>query len=351
MVEKLKMFYKKNFSNSPKAKYSVIAIVCILAVAIAITSMRKTVTISIDGKEETFVTYKGTVNEALQGNGIEVSENDKVQPSLEAEVEDDQLISIKRAVPINVEFAGKNVKLLSAEDTVGEALSTSTEILKENGVDYNKELDEVSPKLDEPLKENMKIEVVDVEVKNLKEKQSIPFETVTKKDSGLERGKTETKTKGKNGQKEVTYEVVYKNGKEALKKEVGSKVIAQPVNAIVSQGTKAPTVYVPNRGGDIEYKKHLVVQSTAYTGDGITATGIAPVYNPGGISTIAVDPSVIPLGSLVYVEGYGYARAADTGGAIKGNIIDVFLSSESACRSWGRKYGLDAYIIAYPGEW
>ena len=60
----------------------------------------------------------------------------------------------------------------------------------------------------------------------------------------------------------------------------------------------------------------------------MTATGTVPTYNPGGISTIAVDPRVIPLGSLVYVENYGKAIAADTGGAIQGNIIDVFVNSE-----------------------
>ena len=53
------------------------------------------------------------------------------------------------------------------------------------------------------------------------------------------------------------------------------------------------------------------------------------MYNPGGLSTVAVDPRVIPLGSKVWVKGYGYAIAADTGGAIKGNIIDVYVNSEA----------------------
>ena len=52
---------------------------------------------------------------------------------------------------------------------------------------------------------------------------------------------------------------------------------------------------------------------------------------------IAVDPSVIPLGSRVWVEGYGEAIAADTGGAIKGHKIDVLMSSDAAARQWGRK--------------
>ena len=52
---------------------------------------------------------------------------------------------------------------------------------------------------------------------------------------------------------------------------------------------------------------------------------------------IAVDPSIIPLGSKVWVEGYGYAIAGDTGGSIKGNKIDVLFSSKAEAYSWGRK--------------
>ena len=83
--------------------------------------------------------------------------------------------------------------------------------------------------------------------------------------------------------------------------------------------------------------KTLTMESTAYYGHGTTALGLKPVRNPNGLSTIAVDPNVIPLGTKVYVSGYGLAIAADTGGAIKGNIIDVFLNSYEECYSWGRR--------------
>ena len=83
--------------------------------------------------------------------------------------------------------------------------------------------------------------------------------------------------------------------------------------------------------------KTLTMESTAYYGHGTTDLGLKPVRNPNGLSTIAVDPNVIPLGTKVYVSGYGLAIAADTGGAIKGNIIDVFLNSYEECYSWGRR--------------
>lgn len=90
--------------------------------------------------------------------------------------------------------------------------------------------------------------------------------------------------------------------------------------------------------------------ATAYTGGSLTAMGLKPIRDPNGISTIAVDPSVIPLGSKVYVEGYGLAIASDTGGAIKGNKIDIYMNSLSDCISFGRQT-VTVSVLAYPNEW
>lgn len=351
MVEKFKTFMKKSFSNGPKAKIVIFATACVVAVAATtVAVMRKTVKLSIDGKEETFITYKGTVKDVLQEKGVEVSEYDKVQPSLESKIEKAEEIEVKKAVSINVKFAKKDIKILSTEDNVEDALLASNDQLKKEGVEYVHGVDEVEPSLDTPIKESMDIDVTKVETKNVTEHKAIPFDTITKSDADLEKGKKKVEAEGKDGKQEVTYQVVYKNGKEASKKEVSSKTVAVPVNAVIVHGTKDPVNYIPNRGNSVAYKKHLVMESTAYSGHTTTATGVKPMYNPGGTSTIAVDPRVIPLGSLVYVEGYGYARASDTGGAIKGNIIDVFFNNESQCNQWGRKHGVDVYIVSYPGE-
>ena len=98
------------------------------------------------------------------------------------------------------------------------------------------------------------------------------------------------------------------------------------------------------------YKEVYTMMSTAYAGDTITYMGTTPVRDPDGISTIAVDPSIIPLGSKVYIPGYGLAIASDTGGLIKGNRIDLFLKSEDECINWGVQT-VSLYLIAYPGEW
>ena len=63
------------------------------------------------------------------------------------------------------------------------------------------------------------------------------------------------------------------------------------------------------------------------------------------VGMVAVDPKVIPLGTKIYVEGYGIAIAGDTGGAIKGNIIDLFFNTNKECYQFGRQHGLNVYVL------
>ncbi|WP_252243483.1 3D domain-containing protein [Clostridium sp. ZBS14] len=84
-----------------------------------------------------------------------------------------------------------------------------------------------------------------------------------------------------------------------------------------------------------DYNIEIICPSTAYSSGGMTASGIPCVRNSEGISTISVDPSVFPYGTILYIEGYGYAVAADSGAAIKGNKIDVYFNSDEECCEWG----------------
>lgn len=142
-----------------------------------------------------------------------------------------------------------------------------------------------------------------------------------------------------------------KNKIESLKAEEAKKAEeAAKNNAANSSNTTSSNNSSSQPSSDGKYKKTLSMEATAYSGGTLTAMGLKPVRDPGGISTIAVDPSVIPLGSKVYIPGYGYAIASDTGGAIKGNIIDLYMNSHDECISWGRRQ-VTLHIVAYPGEW
>ncbi|MBK0292224.1 MULTISPECIES: LysM peptidoglycan-binding domain-containing protein [Priestia] len=132
--------------------------------------------------------------------------------------------------------------------------------------------------------------------------------------------------------------------------QVGGQAAAQakpstPSPAAPSRpSTSAPSTSTPAPAPAQESKsvsKEITVEATAYTAycagcSGITATGIDLRSNPNR-KVIAVDPRVIPLGSRVYVEGYGEAIAGDTGGAIKGTRVDLFMASQSSALNWGRK--------------
>jgi len=120
-----------------------------------------------------------------------------------------------------------------------------------------------------------------------------------------------------------------------LAKLKGTTVTA-PVQSTTAPAAKPATTTEAQPSG-----KTMTMTATAYTANcagcsGVTYTGINLKANPNQ-KVIAVDPRVIPLGSKVYVEGYGTAIAGDTGGAIKGNRIDVFISDQSSAMAYGIK--------------
>jgi uncharacterized protein YabE (DUF348 family) len=350
MIEKFKQFVKQSFSNGPKAKKIVgaIAIIVVVVTIVTILSMRKTLVLSVDGKEETFVTYKGTVKDVLQERGIQLAEKDKVQPSLESKVSAKETIKLKRAIPVEIKANGIQLKVQTAEDTVKDMLEAEQDTLKDQGISFDEDVDEVSPSLDSKVEENSNVQLVKVDTKDLVEKQPINFDTIVENDENLDTSVQKVKSDGVNGQKEITYQVVYKDGVEVSRNVKSAKTIVEPQNKVVIKGTGQ--VYASRGGEQIKYKKKVSSIATAYSGHSTTATGRRPVRNEGGLSTIAVDPSVVPLGSKVFVDGYGYAIAADTGGAIKGNKIDVYLDSSSDCDNWGRR-SVNLLLVAYPGEW
>ena len=131
--------------------------------------------------------------------------------------------------------------------------------------------------------------------------------------------------------------------------ETPSKPVEKPSTPTPEKPT-TPTPTPPtnnNENSSNSGNKVLYMESTAYSykeagSSFFTAMGVDLRVNP---RVVAVDPSVIPLGTIVEVEGYGIALAADTGGAIKGNILDVHLDSEEACYAWGRKFNVKVTIL------
>ena len=344
----LKNYLTKSFSKNPKAKIilGVIIVTCIIAGAIV--TMRKSIKINIDGEEQTYVTYKSTVGDLLKEEGIELSDKDKIEPALGTKVKSNEEVNIKRAVPVNITVSGQEVSLYTAENSVDDMLVAEEEYLKDNGIEFKDE-DIVSPQRETEIDSGMNIKITKVDIEEVVETQVMPYSSTEVIDYDKDIAFKQVTTPGVNGEKEVTYKVVKHDGQVIAKDEISQRPTKPTQDEVV---TKGGSQFIASRGGEVKVKEKLSMQATAYAGHSTTATGRKPVKaSEGVIGTIAVDPRVIPLGSLVYVSGYGKAIAADTGGAIKGNIIDVYLDSASECNSWGRKYNVEVGIIAYPGEW
>lgn len=128
---------------------------------------------------------------------------------------------------------------------------------------------------------------------------------------------------------------IYAGEKLSLSGQVKGVATSRPAAAAKAASAPAQETQQAPQG------KTISVSATAYTAkcegcSGITATGINLNANPNA-KVIAVDPNVIPLGSKVHVEGYGTAVAGDTGGAIKGNRIDIHVPTTSQALDWGRR--------------
>lgn len=289
-----------------------------------------------DGEEEKAVyTTTDTVDEFLEEQNIQLKPEDIVTPAIDTAIKHNMNIAINRAFLLNVVNGGVTKEVWSTSTTVAD-------FLKEQGITLN-ELDRVEPSLYDTIGEGSVVKVVRVEKVTDVVEEPVSFAVISQKDSTLSKGTEKVITKGQDGLVSKEYEVIKENGKEVKRTLVSENVVKEKQNQVVAVGTKEITQTV-SRGKEASSSsggRELYVNSTAYTAycngcSGITATGFDLRSNPNA-KIIAVDPGVIPLGTKVYVEGYGYATAADTGGAIKGNKIDVFFSSKSQAYSWGRK--------------
>jgi 3D (Asp-Asp-Asp) domain-containing protein len=169
--------------------------------------------------------------------------------------------------------------------------------------------------------------------------QPIPFDTRQVPDTGLPAGVTVVAVPGTLGVLTQVFEDDLVDGDVVASTQLSQDQTA-PSDRVLRVGTGAAATQAPDlSGAPADYARAIAGSSTAYCDLGHTATG-----TEAGPGSIAVDPTVIPLGSHLYVPGYGYGWAVDTGGAIKGTIVDVWMSCPAAIQ-WGRRR-LTIYVLA-----
>lgn len=315
---------EKRISREALKKYGwpggiAVSFAILLFSVFAYTSMvPREVNATINGEKTTVMSREHTIEDFLETENIKYCKADYISKSPETFIYDGISFDLRHATDYTVTADGKTAEYKTLKRTVGGALA-------EEGIKVG-DLDIVTPSMDSKMGDNMNIVIQRVTVKEEVKEEPVAFKTVEKDDSSLNEGTSKVVTEGKNGIDKVTYQITYVDGVESSRKEVGRETVTAAVDKVVANGTRI------NFNGT-SYSRKLVVKAYAYTGGGITAMGTR-----ARVGEIAVDPSVIPLGSTVYIEGVGARRAEDTGGNIKGNTIDIYMNTESQCRSWGVRY-------------
>lgn len=180
------------------------------------------------------------------------------------------------------------------------------------------------------------------EEKFITQSDPIEFETEYKDNPEIEAGEESVVQEGKDGKKVKHIKITYYNGEEFERDHVKTETI-KPEPKIISRGTKIVWKTLQTADGEIKYWKKIRVYATHYDQhcngcNKWTATGMR-----AGKGVIAVDPSVIKMRSEVYIPGYGKAVAGDTGGAIKGKIIDLGFD-DAKTAGWSARY-VDIYLM------
>lgn len=231
---------------------------------------------------------------------------------------------VAEPVDVTIKVDGVEMHLMAAPVTV-------SKVLESYGIPVGKD-DLVKPAMNQHLTADTEILVQRIVFEEVVESEAVPFKTKVEGTDELPAKTQKVVQKGVKGEDKVTYKITYADGKEIARKEIARERVKKPVTKIIKKSTVGT---ISGR----EYSRKFTVKAYSYTGGGTTASGL-----PAAVGRIAVDPGVIPLGTQVYVEGYGFATAADTGGNIKGNTIDVYYNSESQCRQWGCRY-ITIYIL------
>ncbi len=281
----------------------------------------KTVEVSDGSKSISYDTYADTVGAALWENEIEIKAGDEVSPPLGTWLVTDQAISIKRASNYLIDVTGVQFEYTTHYTKVGDILSEFG--LSLNGMDFSR------PSLNSKINSGDTIEIIRVQHEYQISDEPIPYSSSIVPTEDLEIDQRALVSSGVAGIRRKLSRLTMENGSIVSERPAGEWLIQTPIDELIGYGTKIVVRTMDTPEGPIEYWRVVTMRATAYTAAtsgkppdhpayGITASGVR-----AGTGVVAIDPNIVPFRSSLYIPGYGIAFAGDTGGAVKGRIIDL----------------------------
>lgn len=331
------------FASPRKVLSTVMLVLMVFSTCFTLTAATLRDFTVLDGEKVLkFKTGKNTVGEAIAEANLNLSEYDIVNVPLETPVDQASPVMIKRAEDVFVKDGAKEIY------SVKTAYENAKDILKQHNIFVDEN--------DIVVFTEKRLTITRVEFKTETVSNEIPFETIYEDDSSLYIGETKTAVEGVNGLENIVYRDLYHNGEFVERNIASQEVVVEPVNKVVKKGTKQRPIPAPRNTSvtpPTSYVNMITCRATAYDGSYETLGKTNPRTALGRVptvGTVAVDPRVIPLGTKLYITSsdgsyvYGYGFAGDTGGAIKGNRVDLFMGSRAEALSFGSR-SVNVYIL------
>jgi len=311
----------------------IVGLVCGVAGAALYAYLRKDLTLVVAGEATRKLTFKRTVGEVLAESGITLSTDDEVSPTTASSLQSGQTVIVRRAVPVTIAVDGKRLHVRSAAPTVADTLQRA-------GIALNP-LDRVTPSTQTPIAPNAEIHVVRVAARTIAEQIVIQPPIKSSIDPSLPRGVVRVLQEGRVGVRERSVKVTQVDGKVIRRDLLAERVIRAPRDRFIAVGSKVLIV----KSGDFAGREYMDMVATAYAP--YCCVGVRSRTSIGlqaGHGVVAVDPTIIPLGSYLFIEGYGQAIAGDVGGDIKGLRIDLGFATTREALRYGRR-AVRVYIL------
>ncbi|MCL1883811.1 MAG: 3D domain-containing protein [Defluviitaleaceae bacterium] len=307
---------------------------------IAAESALTQVTFVDGGEVMQFLIGADTVDGFFHEAGISRTSNDRLSHSPDALLWDGIIITIEREIPIYVQIDEGAVTLRNSRPgaTVADILrqmqeETDTALLYRGNAEVQ-------------IQRGQTIHFDSWRARLETELIRLPYATIENHTNAVSRGRQHLRVEGVDGEKEITTSIVYIGGVEDNRAITSEEITREPIDAILDIGTAWLGSLTNTSAPDFHYFRRIRMEATAYT-SGYGCTGKHPWDPWYGITAsgrhvehgiVAVDRNIIPLGTRLYVEGHGFSIAADVGGAIRGNKIDLFMYDLEDALRFGRRH-------------